>query len=258
MISTTFMEELAQYSDSDDEQLVVPQILPSCPCPASAAAGSADSSAVQSCDVAAASGSSLSSSTAAAGTIPLSKGPSSFAAVRFKCPGCPKTYANTGGVIKHINTVSDPESCSFDGEHPKVTCAITASATKVNCMLSAEGLWVIQQPPKVSVPGVSWREVMGYHHSSASVSKATCGDALAHCSINFYCKFDGLTGEFLAKADQLLQLSVPAVFNSVHFKMWKAAVSAFFTEANGKIPNATVSEVSCLQYVRSLFRCSHH
>ena len=90
---------------------------------------------------------------------------------------------------------------------------------------------------------------MGYNHSTASVSKASSGNAPAHCSINVSCKLDGTTGDFLAKAEQLLLLPVSPVFNTDHFKMWKAAVSAFFTQANDKIPNATVSEVS-LQYVR--------
>jgi hypothetical protein len=66
------------------------------------------------------------------------------------------------------------------------------------------------------------------------------------CSINVLLKPDGLSGDFLANADQLLQLSVPTILNKEHFKKWKAAVSAFFTQANDKIPNATVSEVSCL------------
>jgi hypothetical protein len=57
-------------------------------------------------------------------------------------------------------------------------------ATQVNCMLSAEGQWVIQQPSKVPVSGSPWREIMGYHNSSASVSKASDGNAPALCSIN--------------------------------------------------------------------------
>ena len=70
---------------------------------------------------------------------------------------------------------------------------------------------------------------------------------LLRCAaLTFYRKPDGLSGDFLANADQLLQLSVPAILNKEHFKKWKAAVSAFFTQANDKIPNATVSEVRCL------------
>ena len=68
---------------------------------------------------------------------------------------------------------------------------------------------------------------------------------LRFAALMFYCKPDGLSGDFLANADQLLQLSVPTVLNKEHFKGWKAAVSAFFTEASDKIPKATVSEVSC-------------
>ena len=163
LIITIFMDQLAQYSDSDDDQLNLPQPPPNRLCPAHATADPL----MHLSDTAAAPGSSLSLSAAAAGTIPISTGPSS---TRFKCPGFPKTFAKTGGVIKHIKTVSNPESCSFDGEHPEVTCAITTVATKVNCMLSAEGQWVIKQPSKVPVPNVPWREIMGYHHSSSSVS----------------------------------------------------------------------------------------
>ena len=177
LIITIFMDQLAQYSDSDDDQLNLPQPPPNRLCPAHATADPL----MHLSDTAAAPGSSLSLSAAAAGTIPISTGPSS---TRFKCPGCLKTFANTGGVIKHIKTVSNPESCSFDGEHPEVTCAITTVSTKVNCMLSAEGQWVIQQPSKVPVAGIPWREIMGYHNSSASVSKASNGNAPALCSIN--------------------------------------------------------------------------
>jgi len=186
LIVTIFMDQLAQYSDSDDEPPTLFPPPPSRLCPAHATAGSADASAAHLFDTAAASGSSLSLSAAAAGTIPISTGPSSFAAVtvRYKCPGCLKTFANTGGVIKHLKSVSDPSSCSYDGEHPKITCPITTVATQVNCMLSAEGQWVIQQPSKVPVSGSPWREIMGYHNSSASVSKASDGNAPALCSIN--------------------------------------------------------------------------
>jgi hypothetical protein len=180
LITTIFMDQLAKYSDSDDEPRTLPQSPPSRICSAYATDGSTDASAVHSFDIAAAdSGSSLPLSAAAAGTIPLSTGLSSFPAVtvRYKCPGCLKTFANTGGVIKHIKSVSDPNSCSFVVEHPQITCAITTVATKVNCMLSAEGQWVIQQPSKVPVSGIAWREIMGYHNSSASVSKASDGKA---------------------------------------------------------------------------------
>jgi len=264
------MDELAQYSsDSDEGQRSFPQPPPSHPCSASAAAGSADSSAATSLEVDAASLATSLPSTAhgsfgvAPSLLPVALAPglaslaataanSSAAAVRYKCPGCTKTYANTAGVIKHIKSVSDPRSCSFDENHPDITCAITIAATKVNCMLGAEGQWVIQQPSEVPVCGVSWREIMGYNNSTASVSKASSGNAPAHFSINVSCKLDGQTGDFLAKADQLLQLPVSPVFSTEHFKAWKAAVSAFFTQANDKIPAATVSEVSCLQYVRFL------
>lgn len=185
------MDELAQYSDSDEEQRSLPQPPPSHPCSASAAAGSADSSAATSLAVDAASLATPSPSTAH-GSVGVAPAPglaylaatAANSSVRYKCPGCTKTYANTAGVIKHIKSVSDPDSGSFDGEHPEITCAITTAATKVNCMLGAEGQWVIQQPSKVPVRGASWREIMGYNDSTASVSKASSGNAPALCSIN--------------------------------------------------------------------------
>jgi hypothetical protein len=254
------MDELAQYSDSDEEQRSLLQPPSSHPYSASAAAGSTDSSAATSLAVDAASLATPSPSTAH-GSVGVAPTPglayhaataaNSSTAVRYKCPGCAKTYANTAGVIKHIKSVSDPGSCSFDGEHLEITCAITTAATKVNCVLGAEGQWVIQQPSKVPVRGVSWREIMGYNNSTASVSKASSGNAPVHCSMNVSCKLDGQTGDFLAKAEQLLQLPVSPDFSTEHFKAWKAAVSAFFTQANGKIPDATVSEVRCLQFARS-------
>ena len=229
------MEQLALYSDSesDDDQ----RSLQTISSPVAAADVSVASSAANSIAVAAAPLSTLSYSDVASGANALSTGSTSVTAVRYKCPGCAKTFANTGGVIKHNKSVSDPEGCSFEADHPVISGSITNAGTKVTCTL-VQGLWVIQQPPKchVSGSGFAWSEVMGYNHSTASVSKASDGD-------------------FLAKAEQLVLLPISAVFNKSNYQNWKAAVSAFFTTANDTIPTAMVSELVLLSSDEKLFGC---
>jgi hypothetical protein len=147
---------------------------------------------------------------------------------RFKCPGCPKTYSSTAGIINHLK--------EKDYQHPAVEGEITQDATKVLCQRIDGHFIVVSDQPRPhgkSITGqLSWTAAMGFDQPTSSVSAAADGD-------------------WMVKAEPLLHTddgAVPPVLSTIWklSKRWVPAVSAFLTDVNQRIPKATVSEKSLL------------
>ncbi len=143
---------------------------------------------------------------------------------RFKCPGCPKTYTSTAGIINHLQTAT----------HPAVEGPITQEATRVNCQQIDGHFVVVSDIPRTHKPVTarSWTAAMGFDQTLSSVSAACDGDWIV--------KTKPLTC--------LDETAAPSASSTIWklSKRWVPSVSAFLTDVNRRIPNASVSEQALL------------
>ena len=144
---------------------------------------------------------------------------------RYKCPGCDKTYAKTSGIINHL----------LDPKHPGVEGPISEDATRVSC-LHIDGKYVVASAPPIPARSTdtaqSWEDVLGFKQSPSSISAAADGD------------WKNAAQPLLLIDEQ----SAPAAASGIWklSRRWIPTVSAFLSNVNSKILNATVSEKELL------------
>jgi hypothetical protein len=139
---STFMEQLALYSDSDDDQGSTLQTTPSRSYPAAAAAVSVASNAANSEMSGSKRCPTLTKETDVYFATDAISG-NQETVTRFKCPGCERTYEQSSGVMNHLK---NPGHAAVDGP-------ITQDRTRVLCK-RIDGKFVAMAPTPVPIPPI--------------------------------------------------------------------------------------------------------
>lgn len=144
--------------------------------------------------------------------------------VRYLCPWCPNTYADTSGIMNHLK----------QGAHPEVSNSrILKSETQVNCKLEV-GNWVVcnSNLDSSTLPRQSLSEAMGYGAPNVSVSDAADGSFMSKTQAIRHLQHD--------------QAGVVRMQDDSKFRGWKTAASCFLTTVNEEIANAAFIELTLL------------